>query len=211
MIQIRDVNQVKFGKIDQAIQLFTQVSTPTSKKIVMGEHFEVLTDISGSMYTLVNEFVVESLAQFIELRDEQFAQPEFDEWFKQFQLFVEGGQRDYYNVEGSFETWSHPGVVVVRETYRAYKWQIHRAVELLQRYGGLLVHRSVGFNPRILTDLSGPMFQAIIEIETESMSAWENARRTLFREVEFQVWFNQMLTSVEAGTHEFFRVEYTDG
>jgi hypothetical protein len=33
----------------------------------------------------------------------------------------------------------------------------------------------------------------------------------LYREVEFQVWFNQMMTSVETGTHEFFRVEYTSG
>jgi hypothetical protein len=145
------------------------------------------------------------------MRDRQFDQPEFDDWFKQFQLFIEGGRREYYNIEGSYETWSRPGVVVVRECYQAYKWQIQRAVELLQRYGGLLVDRGVGLNPRILTDASGTMFQAVIEIETESMSAWEDSRRTLFRQVEFQVWFNQMLAAVEAGSHEFFRVEYTGG
>jgi hypothetical protein len=43
------------------------------------------------------------------------------------------------------------------------------------------------------------------------MSAWEDSRRTLFRQVEFQVWFNQMLAAVEAGSHEFFRVEFTGG
>lgn len=211
MIQVRDVLQVKFGSIDQAVDLFTRLSTPASKMIVVGKHFEVLTDITGSMYTLVNELVVESLDEYAGMRRQQFAQPEFGEWFKQFQLFVEGGRREYYTVEGPFETWSRPGVVVVRETYRAYKWQIHRAIELLQRYGGLLAAQGVGLNPRILTDLSGPMFQAVIEIETESMSAWEDQRRSLFREVEFQVWFNQMLTAVEAGSHEFFRVEYTGG
>jgi len=99
----------------------------------------------------------------------------------------------------------------VRETYRAYQWQIHTAVALLQRYGRLLEFFNVGSKPRILTDVSGPMFQAVIEIETESMSTWESQRRTLYREVEFQVWFNQMMTSIEAGTHEFFRVEYTSG
>jgi hypothetical protein len=52
------------------------------------------------------------------------------------------------------------------------------------------------------------MFQAIIEIETDSLSAWEAQRREVYRQVEFQVWFNQMLTAVEAGSHEFFRVEY---
>ncbi len=211
MIQIRDVLQVKFGKIDQAVELFTQLSTPASDRVVMGQHFEVLTDITGEMYNLVNESVVESMAEFTETREKQFSQPEFDRWFKQFQLFVEGGRREYYNVEGPLETWSRPGIIVVREAYRALKWQIHTAVALLQRYGGLLEYFGVGSNPRILTDASGPMFQAVIEIETDSMSAWESHRRTLYREVEFQVWFNQMLTSVEAGTHEFFRVEYTSG
>jgi hypothetical protein len=177
----------------------------------MGQHFEVLTDITGKMYNLVNEFVVENLAEFTEMREKQFARPEFERWFKQFQLFVEGGQREYYNVEGQIQTWSRQGVIVVREAYQAYEWQIHTAVGLLQRYGGLLEFFNVGSKPRILTDLSGPMFQAVIEIETESLSTWESHRRTLYREVEFQVWFNQMMTSVEAGTHEFFRVEYISG
>jgi hypothetical protein len=211
MIQIRDVLQVKFGKIDQAVELFTQLSTPETERVVMGQHFEVLTDISGMMYSLVNEYTVASLAEFTVSREQQFAQAEFERWFKQFQLFVEGGRREYYTVEGPLKTWSRPGVVVVRETYRAYKWQIHTAVDLLKRYGGLLEYYSVGQNSRILTDFSGPMFQAVIEIETESMASWESQRRSLYREVEFQVWFNQMLTSVEAGAHEFFRVEYTSG
>ena len=211
MIQIRDVLQVKFGKIDQAVELFTQLSTPESERVVMGQHFEVLTDISGTMYSLVNEYTVASLVDFTTSRELQFAQAEFEHWFKQFQLFVEDGRREYYTVEGPLKTWSRPGGVVVRETYRAYKWQIHTAVELLKRYGGLLEYYGVGQNSRILTDFSGPMFQAVIEIETESMATWESQRRSLYREVEFQVWFNQMLTSVEAGAHEFFRVEYTSG
>ncbi len=211
MIQIRDVLQVKFGKIDQAVELFTQLSRPISERVLIGQHFEVLTDITGEMYTLVNESVVENLAEITAMRERQFNQPEFKQWFTQFQLFVEGGRREYYNVEGPLKTWSQPGVVVIRETYQAYKGQIQFAVELLKRYGGLLEFFGVGKNPRILTDATGPMFQAVIEIETESMSFWENRRRTLYREVEFQVWFNQMMTSVEAGTHQFFRVEFVSG
>lgn len=209
MIQIRDVLQVKFGKIDQAVELFAQLSLPASARVVMGQHFEVLTDITGQMYSLVNEFVVENMAEFNQMREKQFAQPEYEGWFKQYQLFVEGGRREYYNVEGPIQSWSRPGVIIVRECYRAYKWQIHTAVDLLRRYGGLLDFFNVGSKPRILTDISGPMFQTVIEIETESLSSWENQRRKLFKEVEFQVWFNQMRTSVETGSHEFFRVEYT--
>jgi hypothetical protein len=208
MIQIRDVLQVRFGKIDQAVELFTQLSTPASERVVMGKHFEVLTDITGDMYTLVNEFTVENMSAFMELRDQQMAQPEFTRWFQQFQQCVEGGRRDYYQVEGPIKTWSQPGAVVIREAYQAYKWQIQNAVELLKRYGGLLEFFGVGKNARISTDASGPMFTAVIEIETDSMSTWENQRRTLYREPEFQVWFNQMMTSIEAGAHQFYRVEY---
>ena len=211
MIQVRDVLQVKFGKIDQAVKLFTQPTTPIPNMNTPENRFDVLTDISGSMYTLVNEFVMESLGEFEAQRDQQFTQPEFEDWFKQFQLYVEGGRRDFYTIEGPYESWSRPGVVVVREVYQAYKWQIHTAVSLLKRYGGLLVDRGVGRKPRILTDASGAMFQAIIEIETESMSTWERQRRRLFQQTEFQVWFLQLVNTAESGMHEFFRVEYTSG
>ena len=211
MIQIRDVLQVKFGKIDQAVELFTQLSLTDTDRIVMGKHFEVLTDIAGEMYTLVNEFIVEDMAEFTAMTEKQTSHAEFKRWFKKLQMFVEGGRREYYNVEGPIQSWSQPGVIVVRESYRAYKGRIRAAVDLLQRYGGLLEFYGVGSKPRIFTDVSDSMARAVIEIETKSLSTWESQRRATYREVEFQVWFNQMMTSVDAGTHEFYRVEYTRG
>jgi hypothetical protein len=209
-IQVRDTLQVKFGKIDQAVSLFTgsHAFTPYTDPAF---HLNVLTDISGPMYTMVVEIVVPDLGEFERVRDQSYQQPGFEDWFKQFQLYVEGGKREYYTVEDSYASWSRPGLIVVREVYRTYKWQIETAVSLLKRYGGLLVDSGVGSVPRILTDASGPMFQAVIEVETESMSAWETQRRAVYQEVEFRVWFNQMLTAVEAGAHEFYRVEYTGG
>lgn len=208
MIQIRDTLQVKFGKIDQAVELFTgsQEYTPFAAPEY---RLEVLTDVSGPMYTLVNEFVFPDLGRFEAERQRSFTQPRQQEWFRQFQLFVEGGTREYFTVEDDYRPWSRPGQLVVRECYQTYKWQINAAVDLLKRYGGLLEFYQVGKNPRILTDASGPMFRAVIEIETESMSVWETQRREVYRQVEFQVWFNQMLTAVEAGEHGFYRVEFT--
>ena len=211
MIQVRDVLNVKFGKIDQAVELFTQSAVATPPYTAPEHHFSALTDISGGMYTLVNEFVLPNLGDFEAMRDRQFALPAFEKWFQQFQLFVEGGRREYYTVEGPYTSWSRPGRVVVREVYRAYKWQIRTAVGLLQRYGALLVDRGVGERPRILTDAGGPMFQAVIEIEAESLSSWESRRRALYREPDFQVWFVQLVNAVESGTHEFYRVEHTVG
>lgn len=209
MIQVRDVLQARFGKIDQAVELFENFPALPAPYSAASLHFNVLTDISGTMYTLVNEWITQNLGEWEQVQEQIYAMPDFDKWFRQFQLFIEGGRREYYRVEGSFEDWSRPGVIVVRESYRAHKWQIQQVVSLLQRYGALLADRGVGQRPRILTDASGPMFQALIEIETESISVWETQRRRLFNEPEFQVWFVQLTNCVEAGTHEFFRVEYT--
>lgn len=210
MIQIRDTLQVKFGKIDQAVELFTG-SYKYAPFQASKYHLNVLTDVSGPMYTLINEFVAQNLDDFESSRDQSMLKPGFEEWFRQFQLFVEGGKREFYNVEGVYASWTKPGLIVVRETYTTFKWQIRNAVALLERYGGLLVDRGVGQHPRILTDASGQMFQAVIEIETESMSDWETHRREVYQQTEFQVWFIQMLTVAQAGGHEFYRVEFTRG
>lgn len=208
MIQVRDILQVRFGKIDQAIELFTKLPAPRPRFMGIDDHFNMLTDISGAMYTLVNEFTVGSLGEWENERDQVYAQPNFDAWFKQFQLFVEGGRREYYTIEGKYGSWSRPGVIVVREQYRVHKWQVQTAVSLLERYGALLEDRGVGRNPRIMTDAGGPMFQAVIEVETDNMAKWENDRRNMFRQPEFEVWFVQLQAVVEFGQHEFFKVEY---
>ena len=207
MIQVRDIFQVKFGSIDQAVALFARLPKIAPTFSPADVHYHVLTDISGPMYALVTEYMVDSLGAWEQLRDASFAAPDFDAWFKQFQLFVEEGQREYFTLEGESRDWSQPGVIVAREVYHVYKWQVHRAVELLQRYGALLVDRGVGQRPRILTDASGSMFRAVIEIETASLSQWEERRREMFQQPEFQVWFKQVVTVIKGGWHEFFRVE----
>jgi hypothetical protein len=206
MIQIRNIYQLKFGRIDQAVDLFRrlpEVVGKTSAEV----HQHGMTDISGGMYTFVTEMAVPSMAAWEGIRTSLFERPGYDDWFKQFQLIVESGQLEMYTIEGDHGGWSQPGVVVVREVYRAHKWQIRPVVALLQRYGALLVDSQVGNRPRILTDLTGPMFTAVIEIETESLSEWENRRRAMYKRAEFQAWFAQLSSSVEKGWHEFYRLE----
>lgn len=203
MIQVRDVFQVKFGKIDQAVQLFGAMGE-TLAQHAPDIRAQVLVDVSGPMYTLVNEFQVANLARWEEVRDWTFGQEDFPDWFRHFQFIVESGRREFYAIEQANEGWSGPGVVVVRNGFRALKWQIRPTVELLKRYGALLVDCGVGRNPRCLTDTSGEMFTAVIEIETPGLSEWETQRRDLFRRPEFQVWFNQLTSHVTWGFHEFF-------
>jgi hypothetical protein len=209
MIQVRDTFQLKFGRIDQGVELFKRlpdIANPGADPTRVRQHG--MTDISGSMYTFVTELAVPSMAEWEKMRVTTFDQPGYREWFNQFQLIVEKGHLEMYNIEGEHPGWSRPGVVIVREVYRALKWQIRPAVGLLQRYGALLVDSQVGRIPRILTDLSGDMFTCIIEIETDGLSDWENNRRGLYRRPEVQVWFAQLSSAVEKGWHEFYRLEF---
>jgi hypothetical protein len=206
MIQVRDVFQLKFGRIDQAVSLFQRMPA-VAGQIDMPFRQHAMTDISGPMYTFVSELMVESLAHWEKGRAGFLEGPGFDEWFKEFQLIVQNGRQDFFALEADHPGWTRPGVIVVRECYRALKWQIRPTVALLQRYGALLEDTGVGRRPRILTDLSGEMFNAVIEIETDDLAVWETSRRDLYRRPEFQAWFTQLMSCVEAGSHEFYRVE----
>ncbi len=208
MIVIRDAYQLRFGRIDQAVSLFQRLPHGKSGPAPLQHH--ALTDISGSMYTFVSELMCASLAEWETIRTDFWEQRGFAEWFKEFQLIVQSGQLELYTVEGEHTGWSRPGVVVVREIYTALKWQIRPAVNLLQKYGALQEDCGVGRNCRILTDLSGPMFRAIIEIETDDLTQWETNRRTMYQQANFQAWFAQLSSAVEAGQHEFYRVEIVD-
>lgn len=134
MIQIRDPLQVKFGKVDQAVELLngSYLYAPFSEP---DYHLAMLTDVTGLMYTLITEFVVPNLSAFEAARDETMKQPGHEDWFRKFQLFVGGGKREYYNVEGASAAWTRPGLMVVREAYRTYKWQTETTLSLLKREG----------------------------------------------------------------------------
>jgi hypothetical protein len=206
MIIVRDMYQLRFGRIDQAVDLFRRLPDVVGAGPQPRQH-HALTDVSGPMYTFVSEIVCDGLSEWDQIRTSFYDQPGFAEWFKEFQLIVQTGRQEYYTVEGDHPGWSRPGVILVRESYRAFKWQIRPAVGLLQRYGALLAAFGVGSNPRIVTDLSGEMFRATIEIETDGLSAWEQQRRHLYRQADFQAWFAQLASAVEIGEHDIFRVE----
>lgn len=207
MIEARTVYQLKFGKIDQAVALFKRVPKFVTQPDGAQAHYHLLTDISGPMYTLVEEVMLPGLGEWETGRETVFRHAQFGDWFQAFQLIVEDGRHEFFTIEGPCEEWSRPGVIVVRQVFRALKWQIRPAVALVQRYGALLTDAGVGRNPRILTDVSGPMFQVVIEAEADGLSEWEAHRRTLFSQPEFGVWFLQLSNHVDAGAHEFFRVE----
>src|SRR5256885_144279 len=132
MIQVRNMHQLKFDRINQTIDLFHQLPHATNRNKIP---LDSITNISNPIYTFITKMSLPNLAQWEIDRVSIFDGPGYGEWFKQFQQIVESGTSELYTIEGEHAGWDKPGSLVVREVYRALKWQIRPAVALLQRYG----------------------------------------------------------------------------
>jgi hypothetical protein len=96
MILIRDVFQAKYGKGGQLVALFKEAR----EQWPAGYAQRILTDASGSFFTVVTETEVEDMAAGEQLTAEVFAMPDFGDWFARMEPLVESGRRDFYNIEG---------------------------------------------------------------------------------------------------------------
>jgi hypothetical protein len=67
-------------------------STPSSRA------FLILTDASGPFFTVVTEMEIESFAAWPQFMAEEFALPQFADWFHRMAPLVESGRREFYNV-----------------------------------------------------------------------------------------------------------------
>jgi hypothetical protein len=97
MILVRDVFQARYGKGDEVVALFKELHQRWPEAARYGRR--ILTDASGTFFTIVTETEVESLAAWEKLLAEVFANPEFGEWFGRMQPLVEAGRREFYTIE----------------------------------------------------------------------------------------------------------------
>lgn len=206
MIQVRESYQVRFGRIDQAVDYFTRLPQVVSAWPSACAEYEVLTDLSGQMYTLIVSRHVVSVEAWQAAMAELLADGAYQEWFRSIKQFVENGRREFLTVEQPNEGWSGRGAVVVRSCFQALEWRVGEALDLVRTYGALLVDQGVGRRPRVLSDLSGQMFNVMIEIETGNLQEWDGHRRTMFLDAQFQVWFRRLSGCVSHGSHDFFTV-----
>ena len=206
MIQVRESYQVRFGRIDQAVDYWSRLPREVAAWPKSRAEFEVLTDLSGEMFTLVVAHHVESVEAWQAILASVQRDPAYQEWFRTFKQFAEDGQREFLRVEQANKGWSGRGAVVVRSCFRALEWRAAEALDLVRTYGALLVDQGVGRHPRLLGDLSGRLFNVVIEIETANLKDWDDHRRTMFLDAQFQVWFQRLTTSVSHGSHTFFTV-----
>jgi hypothetical protein len=95
MILVRDVFQAKYGKGDELVALFKEGLTTWGSSISL----RILTDASGTFFTVVTEEEVESFSDWEENLSNIFAHPDFGVWFSKMEPLVVSGSREFYNIE----------------------------------------------------------------------------------------------------------------
>ena len=93
MILVRDVFQAKYDRGDELVALFKEANQ------WMGDYAaRILTDASGTFFTIVTEQEFPSLGEWERINAEAFSDPRFGPWFEQMVPLVDSGQREFYNV-----------------------------------------------------------------------------------------------------------------
>lgn len=95
MILVRNVFQVKFGRMKEALALMKEnlarAPSGTAKPRLM-------TDLTGSFYTLVLEFEYPDLADAQREAGEAMRAPGWQETYQKFAAVVDSGHRDIFTI-----------------------------------------------------------------------------------------------------------------
>jgi hypothetical protein len=97
MLIVRQTFQAKYGRGDELVALFKEFNTR-----MQGEggapRFRILTDASGTFFTVVTEVEVENFAAWEGNFSEAMNRPWMGEWFGRMMSLVDSGRRDFYNL-----------------------------------------------------------------------------------------------------------------
>lgn len=97
-------------------------------------------------------------------------------------------------------------MILVRDVFQAKYGRGDELVKLFKEINDKLGDTSVG-ERKLLTDLSGPFFTVVTEVEAESMDAYFAGLREGFSRPEFGQMFGRMMELVESGRREFYTIE----
>ena len=94
MIVVRSVFQAKYGKGDELVQLIKESDAiwPSERK------YRMMTDLSGSFFTVVTETEYESFSAWEGDAQKYFGDDRFAAWFERMVPLVESGRREFYTL-----------------------------------------------------------------------------------------------------------------
>ncbi len=94
-------------------------------------------------------------------------------------------------------------MILVRDVFQAKYGKAGDLVALFKE----AMEWPIQYEPRILTDASGPFFTVVTEREYESLGEFEQKSGEIFSMPEFGEWFGRMTELVESGRREFYNIE----
>lgn len=96
MLIVRQTFQAKYGKGDELVALFKELHT--SGDVPNPESARIMTDASGTFFTVQTEYQVENHAAWEEAFAKTMGSPMMEDWFGRMMPLVETGRRDFFNL-----------------------------------------------------------------------------------------------------------------
>jgi hypothetical protein len=94
MIVVRNIFQVKFGRMKEARELWKE----GLKFVNPANHPRLLTDLTGPFYTLVLETTHKDAAAMAADMQNEMSQAAFGTWYQKFIPLVDSGSREMFTV-----------------------------------------------------------------------------------------------------------------
>ncbi|HEU0302918.1 MAG TPA: NIPSNAP family protein [Longimicrobium sp.] len=96
-------------------------------------------------------------------------------------------------------------MIQVREVFNVKFGRAKEAVALARE--GVAIEEANGGAPtRLLTDLTGPYYQLVMEAEYESLAAFEAALEQSLQAPEFRAWYPKFAALIDGGRREIYRL-----
>ena len=97
MILVRNTFRVKYGQAKPAIAAMKEIRE-LAKRLGMTAPSRLLSDLTGSAYTLVLEHPYESLTLWEQESKTMMGKPEWGAAYSKFVPYVESGSREIFNI-----------------------------------------------------------------------------------------------------------------
>ncbi len=98
MLVARQVFRAKYGRGDELVALFQEFNARMQEAGETAPRFRILTDATGTFFTVVTEIEVENFAAWEGSFREAMDRPWMGEWFSRMMPLVESGSREFYNI-----------------------------------------------------------------------------------------------------------------
>lgn len=99
MVIERNIFYLKFGKAKESIDIWKKIMDEAKKSKMKYPEMRLLSDISGSAYTLVLEMHIGSFTDVNSKNTVWATHPSFQELYQQFIPLCDRAHREYYKIE----------------------------------------------------------------------------------------------------------------